>query len=194
MPTTSQSSASPIGVSRDVLTAAIAGQDSAWDALLGRFSTAIHAVARSCRLSAYDADDVVQTTWLRLIENAHRIRTPQALGAWLAITARHESLRLIRISTREQPTDPCELADDAMTPEATARLIEKERQEILSRAIESLPPHQRVLLQALTADPAPSYQQLSAAMRLPIGSIGPTRQRALASLRRDADLMAAIGD
>ncbi len=194
MPTTSQSSASPIGVSGDLLTAAIAGQDSAWDALFGRFATAIHAVARSCRLNAYDADDVVQTTWLRLIENAHRIRTPQALGAWLTITARHESLRLIRNSAREQPTDPGELPDNAMTPEATAGLIGREQQEILRRAIESLPPHQGVLLQALTADPAPSYQQLSAALHLPIGSIGPTRQRALTSLRRDADLMAVIGD
>ena len=129
MPTTSQSSASPIGVSRDLLTAAIAGQDSAWDALFGQFSAALHAVARSCRLNGYDADDVVQTTWLRLIENAHRIRTPQALGAWLAITARHESLRLIRTSAREQPTDPCELPDDAMTPEVTARLIDRERRK-----------------------------------------------------------------
>ena len=51
-----------------------------------------------------------------------------------------------------------------------------------------------MLLQALTADPPPSYQQLSAALRMPVGSIGPTRQRALTSLRRDADLMAAISD
>jgi RNA polymerase sigma factor (sigma-70 family) len=193
MPTTSQFS-SPIGVSADLLNAAIAGQDSAWDALFSRFSTAIYAVARSCRLNAYDADDVVQTTWLRLIENAHRIRTPQALGAWLAITARHESLRLIRTSAREQPTDPSELPDDAMTPEATASLISRESEEVLRNAIESLPPHQRVLLQALTADPAPSYQQLSATLSMPIGSIGPTRRRALTSLRRDAGLMAAIAD
>ncbi len=194
MPTPSQSSASPIGVSADLLSAAIAGQDSAWDALFSRFSTAIHAVARSCRLNAYDAEDVVQTTWLRLIENAHRIRTPQALGAWLAITARHESLRLIRTSAREQPTDPSELPENTMGPEATAHLIGREREAVLRRAIESLPPHQRVLLQALTADPAPSYQQLSSALRMPIGSIGPTRQRALTSLRGDPDLMAAIGE
>ncbi len=194
MLTTYSSSASPIGVSGDLLTAAIQGQEGAWVELFNRFSTAIHAVARSCRLNRYDADDVAQTTWLRLIENAHRIRNPQALGAWLSITARHECLRLIRISARERATEPSELPGNATTPAVTARLLARERDELLRHAIESLPPHQRVLLQALTGDPPPDYQQISAALRIPIGSIGPTRGRALASLRHDTDLMAAISD
>lgn len=194
MPTTYTPSASPIGVSGDLLAAAIQGQESAWVELFNRFSTAIHAVARSCRLNGYDADDVVQTTWLRLIENAQRIRNPQALGAWLAITARHECLRLIRISARERATDPAELPDNAPAPAVTARLLERERDEVLRSAIGSLPPHQRVLLRALTADPPPNYQQISAALHMPIGSIGPTRGRALASLRGDAELMTAIAD
>jgi RNA polymerase sigma factor (sigma-70 family) len=194
MPTRYSSSASPIGVSGDLLTAALQGQEDAWVPLFNRFSNAIQAVARSCRLNAYDADDVVQTTWLRLIENAHRIRNPQALGAWLAITARRECLRLIRISARERATDPTELPDDAMTPAVAAHVLDRERNEVLRRAVEGLPSHQRVLLHVLTADPPPSYEQISAALRVPVGSIGPTRGRALASLRRDSHLMAAIGD
>lgn len=194
MPTTYSSSASPLGVSGDLLTAAIQGQESAWVALFNRFSTALHAVARSCRLNPYDGEDVVQTTWLRLIENAHRIQNPQALGAWLAITARHECLRLIRISARERSMDPSELPDDGITPAVANRLLARERDEVLRRAIEGLPPHQRSLLQISIADPPPNYQQISAALRIPIGSIGPTRGRALASLRTDTDLMAAIGD
>jgi len=195
MPTTySSCSASPIGVSADLLTAAIQGHESAWAALFNRFDTTLHAVARSCRLNAYDADDVVQTSWLRLIENADRIQNPHALGAWLAITARRECLRLIRMSARERATDPCELPDDAMTPGIVARLLDMERGEVLRSAVESLPPHQRVVLQVLTADPPPHYEQISAALRIPIGSIGPTRARALASLRRDAHLLAAIRD
>lgn len=194
MPTTYSSSASPIGVSGDLLTAAIQGQEIAWVALFNRFSTAIQAVARSCRLNSYDADDVVQTTWLRLIESADRIRNPQALGAWLAITARRECLRLIRISGRERAMDPTELPDNAVTPSVIAPLLDRERDAVLRRAIQSLPPHQRVLLQVLTGDPPPDYQQISAALRIPIGSIGPTRGRALEAMRRDTDLMAAIGD
>jgi DNA-directed RNA polymerase specialized sigma24 family protein len=35
----------------------------------------------------------------------------------------------------------------------------------------------------LVADSAPSYEQIGAALGMPIGSIGPTRGRALARLR-----------
>jgi DNA-directed RNA polymerase specialized sigma24 family protein len=36
----------------------------------------------------------------------------------------------------------------------------------------------------LSADPAPSYEEIGAALGMPIGSIGPTRARALKRLRR----------
>ena len=90
--------------------------------------------------------------------------------------------------------DPTELPDNAVTPSVIAPLLDRERDAVPRRAIQSLPPHQRVLLQVLSGDPPPDYQQISAALRIPIGSIGPTRGRALEAMRRDTDLMAAIGD
>ena len=36
----------------------------------------------------------------------------------------------------------------------------------------------------LTADPPPSYDEVGAALDMPIGSIGPTRARCLEQLRR----------
>ncbi len=46
-----------------------------------------------------------------------------------------------------------------------------------------LAPRQRQLLHALLSTPAPSYQQIAAQMSISIGSIGPTRLRALRRLR-----------
>jgi hypothetical protein len=40
----------------------------------------------------------------------------------------------------------------------------------------------------LFADSAPSYETISSSLELPIGSIGPTRGRALARLRRDHEI------
>ena len=40
--------------------------------------------------------------------------------------------------------------------------------------------------------PAPTYEQLSTRLEMPVGSIGPTRDRALARLRDDADLARAV--
>ncbi|MEY2536031.1 MAG: hypothetical protein QOF29_3941, partial [bacterium] len=38
-------------------------------------------------------------------------------------------------------------------------------------------------LRLLVTDPQPSYQEISAALDMPIGSIGPTRARSLERLR-----------
>jgi hypothetical protein len=40
------------------------------------------------------------------------------------------------------------------------------------------------LLRLLLAEPAPSYTEVSAALNMPVGSIGPTRGRCLAKLRQ----------
>ena len=40
-----------------------------------------------------------------------------------------------------------------------------------------------MLLRLLVADPPPSYEDVGAALDMPIGSIGPTRQRCLDRLR-----------
>ena len=42
------------------------------------------------------------------------------------------------------------------------------------------------LLRVLAADPAPSYEEVGAALEMPVGSIGPTRARCLGQLRSDS--------
>src|SRR4051794_3498545 len=81
--------------------AAAGGDEAAWNALVDRFSGLVWAVARAHRLGAADAADVSQTTWLRLVENLTRLRDPEAVGAWLASTARREALRVLRRGSRE---------------------------------------------------------------------------------------------
>src|ERR1700736_5759838 len=85
------------------LKAAAAGDATAWDALVGRYSNLVWAVARGHRLNAADAADVSQTTWLRLVEHLDRIEQPERVGAWLATTARRESLRVLRMAGRQIP-------------------------------------------------------------------------------------------
>src|SRR5215207_10359605 len=79
------------------------GDQLAWDHIVARYSGLLWAVTRSYRLARAQADDVVQTCWLRLVEHLDRIRDPEHLGAWLATTARRESLRVVRAAVREAP-------------------------------------------------------------------------------------------
>src|ERR1700730_18165189 len=88
--------------------AAANGDAAAWEALVEQFSGLVWAVARSHRLSSADAADVSQTTWLRVVEHLDRISEPERLGAWLATTARRESLAAIRRGGRTIPVGSAE--------------------------------------------------------------------------------------
>ena len=87
----------------DVVRCAAEGDSDAWNQLVDRFAGMVWAVARSYRLTAADAADVSQTTWLRLVQHLDRIEQPERVGAWLAITARHEALRVARQASRQLP-------------------------------------------------------------------------------------------
>ena len=88
-----------------VLAAAANGDRQAWNALVAQYNGLVWSVARAHRLGDADAADVVQTTWLRLVEQLDRIRNPEGVGAWLATTARRECLRVLKVGQRQVLTD-----------------------------------------------------------------------------------------
>jgi RNA polymerase sigma factor (sigma-70 family) len=165
----------------ELVRAAAEGDRDAWDALVDRFNGLVWSVARSHRLSAVDASDVVQTTWLRLVEHLGRLQDPERVGAWLATTARREALRTLRHSARQMPTE--DLPETAGDATLDAALLLEERDRALWQAFGALSERCQTLLRILVADPPPSYEEVSAALDMPIGSIGPTRQRCLERLR-----------
>lgn len=168
------------------------GDQAAWGSLVTRFTPLLWAVARAHRLPESDAADVVQGTWLRLVENLGRIREPERVGAWLATTCRRECLSVIRRGTREQPVDHTRMIDlrDDGAEHVDADLLRRERDALLWSVFEGLSDPCRRLLRVLLADPPPSYDEVSAALDMPVGSIGPTRGRCL---RRLHDLAVAAG-
>jgi RNA polymerase sigma factor (sigma-70 family) len=164
---------------------AVGGSQDAWNALLARFGPMVQAIARSCRLSAADVAEVHQTTWLRLVENIHRIEQPERIGAWLATTARRESLSVTRSRSRVTFDNDgfANLADpDVKSPDAGP--LAEERASAVRAAFAQLPPHCQQLLTLLSRSDRPSYREISSLLDMPIGSIGPTRGRCLAHLRR----------
>lgn len=173
--------------------AAAAGDAAAWTAIVERFSGLVWAVTRGHRLGPDDAADAFQTTWLRLAEHLDRIAHPERVGAWLATTARRESLRIARASTRFIPADDTTLHQlghvDEYSPEqalldSEQAMLDSERARQLWRAFRKLSIRCQTLLRVLMATPPPSYAEVAAALDMPVGSIGPTRARCLDGLRR----------
>lgn len=163
-----------------------AADDSwAWNELVRRYGAMVHAVARRYGLNAADTAEVVQTTWLKLVENITLIRQPERVSGWLATTASRECLRTIRNAGRAVPAagEMFEELPDGDTEEVDARTIGEERRQVLRAAFARLPDRDQRLLHLLFADPAMSYRDLSRVLGMPTGSIGPTRGRCLAHLR-----------
>jgi RNA polymerase sigma factor (sigma-70 family) len=169
--------------------AARRGDPDAWSRLIARFDPMLRRVARSHRLGGADVDDVVQATWTLLYTHIDTIREPAAVAGWLATTVRRQALRQLRCHAREQLTADHDFGLVAHeTPESLA--IAAESHQVVRRALATLPERQRRVVTLLAAQPALDYRQLGSVLKMPIGSIGPTRARGLASLQRDAELRA----
>ncbi len=167
------------------------GDAAAWKALVDGLGPLVWSVVRAHGLSDADAHEVYQTAWFRFTQHLGRIREPEKSGSWLASTARHDCLKVIRASQRWTPTDDVHLLDRASedrTPEESVLDSEEaaaqtERVRRLWQEFEELGERCRQLLRVLMASPPPSYQEVSAALGIAVGSIGPTRQRCLRRLR-----------
>jgi RNA polymerase sigma factor (sigma-70 family) len=155
----------------------------AWCELAARYEGLVRAVVGSYRLQEADFADAVQNTWLRALERLHTVRDPGSLGGWLTTVARRECLALLARSRREAPTG---VADDQLVvedPGPEALVLAEEARRAVAHAVTELPVKPRALVSALFSTPEPNYAEVSRQMGLPIGSIGPTRQRALRTLR-----------
>jgi RNA polymerase sigma factor (sigma-70 family) len=163
---------------------AAVGDGRATEALIHRYSGLVWSICWNYHLTSADAADVSQVVWMRLVENVGRIRQPDSLGAWLASVTRHECLRLVRRSEREVTTaDSFDLDETSCEDDVDVALLCAERGAALRQAFDCLPPKWRSLLEVLLATPSASYEEVAAATGMPIGSIGPTRQRCLERLR-----------
>ncbi|MBA3781007.1 MAG: sigma-70 family RNA polymerase sigma factor [Nocardioides sp.] len=167
-----------------LVVAARDGDSVSWDALVDRFLPLVHGVISRYRLSPADAADVNQTVWLRLVEHLADLREPAALAGWLMTTARRESLRLLKVRNRSLPVDPQAATLDVVDDEDVAEaLLRDERAQVLRAALSEVPAERRELLTLLSTDPPTSYDEISRRLGIPVGSIGPTRARALSQLR-----------
>jgi RNA polymerase sigma factor (sigma-70 family) len=167
----------------EVVRCAASGDADAWGRLMDQYGRLIWSITRDFKLGESDASDVVQTTWMRLVEHIDRLEHPERVGAWLATTARNECLRNIAsrrrlvlvgedyglesIAGHEQPVDEA--------------LLAAERARTVREALKALPCHWQRLMELLMAEQP--YTVIADRLSLPVGSIGPTRGRCLDRLR-----------
>lgn len=175
---------------------AAAGDQGAWNQIVERYTPLVWSICVRYRLTRDDIDDVGQSVWLLLVENIGSIREPAALPGWLAKTTQRECLRSLRAAQRYDhaglpPED--QLPDDSGAVMIEQEILAAERDAALRAAFAELPRPCRELLSLLMSDQLNRYEDISAMLGMPVGSIGPRRARCLDRLRRSPHL-AGIAD
>jgi RNA polymerase sigma factor (sigma-70 family) len=167
-----------------LVSAARQGSDDAAGQLVTEFSPLLWHVARAAGLSADDAQDVLQTVWMRLLQHLDDIRTPAALANWLILTTRREAWRVRAAGRKQIPTDQEAFAElPERGPGSEEQVIVDDQRQRLWTAIRQLSPRCQELLRIIAFVPRPDYATIAAELGMHIGSIGPTRGRCLAKLR-----------
>ncbi|MBY0690035.1 sigma-70 family RNA polymerase sigma factor [Microbacterium marinilacus] len=160
----------------------------ALDELVRLLTPVLWHVVRAYGLRREAAEDVVQSTWLAFVRKHDSIAEPEAVSAWLTMTARREAWRTSKVDGRADPTED-ESLEQRLPPSAAAEDEAVGRLEAghLWRAVSGLDERCRRLLRIVAFDDRPDYRRIANDLRMPVGSIGPTRQRCLGKLRARLD-------
>ncbi len=160
------------------------GEARAMDDLVRLMSPVLWHVVRAYGLDHALTQDVVQTTWLTLVRRHETILEPRAVSGWLTMCARREAWRVSRLQRRADPVEQEQLEprlpvaasaeDDAVGRDEAARLWQ---------AVGTLNERCQRLLRIVAFEERPDYARIAQDLSMPVGSIGPTRQRCLVKLR-----------
>jgi len=172
----------------DLAAAAVArhleGDSAAMPLLVERIMPLLWHVARAQGADPALAEDVVQTTWLRLVEHVENLTDHQAVLKWLITTAKREAWAATHRQRQAHSVDADDFAhlrDGDAGPEEVA--IEGAASQHLWRHFSQLSRQCQELLRLIAFAARPDYRSVSEALGMPVGSIGPTRGRCLAKLR-----------
>ena len=160
-----------------------AGAPGAMEDLVAVMTPVLWNVVRAYGLAVAPAQDVVQSTWMALLRRSGTVADPQAIGSWLTTTARREAWRTARSAPAATGGDEVleRVVDRARTPEDSA--VAHDEEQRLWECVDRLPERCRRLLRILAFEQRPHYEDIAADLGMPVGSIGPTRARALEQLR-----------
>ncbi len=137
-----------------LVAAAKAGDYNAFHALVDAHAPHLYALARRITGQDADAEDVVQTTFLKALENLPNFREESAFGTWVHAIAVNNALKLLRQRKRTWVGQPGDSDDDALPqpqliadwrPGVTEQVEQREFHELLQQVLDDLDEKHRVV-------------------------------------------------
>jgi len=163
----------------DLVRQCLTGDQGAWSELIDRYQRLIYSVARTLSKSPEDAGDVFQQVCMELYQRLPELRDAESLPAWLITVTRRQAAAVLKY----HKTTLLPLRDEYPAVEDQIRSIENEH--LIETAMLDLPERCRQLINLLYLQPISlSYSAVAERLGVPVSSIGPTRARCLAKLRK----------
>jgi RNA polymerase sigma-70 factor (ECF subfamily) len=169
-----------------LVAAAQRGDHAAFTGIVQRYQRAVYRIAYGLTRNASDSDDLAQETFLRAYQAIGRFRVGEPLYPWLSRIAVNLAYSLFR-RRRRRPEDSIEPLVEAgrewAGPDDPAREAgERDAVEHMQRAFAELSDdHQAVLV--LRVVEGLSYDEISQALEVPVGTVMSRLSRARAELR-----------
>lgn len=150
--------------------AAILGNLEAFEELVVRYRPAVVRLARSIAGPDY-AEDLAQDSLLLAFKALPGIEEPRKFPAWLSAITRHRALRFSKSESAQMSKRVA--LDEALLEQIQALaqpLVEKERDEEMIRALESLPSDYAMPLRLRFLDEMP-LKRIAAFMGIPLSTV-----------------------
>jgi RNA polymerase sigma-70 factor (ECF subfamily) len=155
-----------------------AGDPSAWNELVERFSRYVYAISvQAFRLPHHDAEDVFQEVFARAYQQLEKLRDDEAIRPWLGQLTRRLCIDKLRATAREAPAEDVEPAGVDET------IAELDEAFAVREALDRAPEHCREVLDRFFCRDE-SYATIGAELDLPAGTIASRISRCLAGLRK----------
>ena len=157
----------------------LAGEERAYRELIELYQGQVFSVCLRMTRSREDAEDLTQETFVRMFRALARYDPERPFAAWLLTIASRlciDHLRRRRVNpvslTQREPgsdeTHDLDVEDQGPGPDEITSRSEEERHA--NDLIQSLPPHYRIVV-VLRHQQDLSYEEISEALNLPLGTV-----------------------
>ncbi len=158
---------------------AINGDENAYAEIMNRYRKKVEVIVLKIVKQKSEVEDLVQEIFTKAFTSISTFKSEFSFSTWLYKIATNHCIDFVRkrkISTfsldedyeLEEDTIQREIPDWSLTPDR--ELFEKQRNEIIHQAINSLPEHYRkVIIMRHFEDK--SYEEIAKELKLPIGTV-----------------------
>ena len=178
--------------STEILRRCRTGDEKAYRELVAEYQRPVYSLALRMLRGEEDAEDVTQETFVRVFRSLDRYDPDRPFAAWIFTIAarlcidhlRRRRHRPISLTQRDQESDEertLDVEDPGPGPEVLAEREEGERRT--GELIDSLPPHYRIVVMMRHQQDL-SYEEIAAALALPLGTVKARIHRARALLKK----------